>query len=1116
MHYPAKGCIVMQEGFVKMGWTGRMNGRTAALLAGLSTVACGLPAGAQNPKEMQSLLATLPPATRTTVERLGELNRLQADQWHYHVGDLPHGEAMSLDDASWPLVQPGSEAPAGAVWYRRVIEVPKSLHGYDLTGASIWFRFVVGSREDVPEIVYINGRRVALGADLEPVVLTQDAKPGERFLVAVKLLATASPKKFARAMLRVDYAPNRPNPGDLRSELLSADVLIPSLSQHPDADQATLAKAVAAVDLHALDAGDQARFDTSLRKAQEQMDTLRPMLQQATFHETGNAHIDAAWLWPRSETVDVVHRTFGTAAQLLEEYPQATFTQSAAQYNEWMADKYPDLNNLIKQDIKAGRWEVVGGMWVEPDLNLPGGESTVRSILLGKRYYEKEYGVDVHIGWNPDSFGYNWQLPQIYKRSGIDTFVTQKMAWNDTNQLPLKLFWWESPDGSKVLTYFPHGYGNQTLDPVRLSLDLATARKRSPGLDEMMDLFGVSDHGGGPTRAMLDQGMHWADGDKPVPKMEFGTAGAFFSKVQGEIAPDSKTWNYRTIAQGYTYPAAPAAGQISIPTWDDELYLEFHRGVYTSQATQKRNLRHSEVEALDAEKYASLAWLDGDSYPNAELTDAWEKITFNDFHDLAAGSGIAVIYRDADKDFATVRRETDAISDASLKTLDAHVDTAGPGGVPVLVWNPLAWERTGPVTVSVQMPKAASAVSVVDDRGKVLPSEVLQANAATQTFLLQIEAAHVPAMGYTVLHVVPGEKHFDSDLKAEGLTLQNSDLRLTVDPKTGCITSLYDKRDQFETLAAGACGNQLQAFVNNPKEYDAWNINPDAFNHPMPIDGVDSVQLIDHTGLQGVIRIQRHWQGSTFTQNISLATGADHAVVSTDVQWHEKHIFLKAAFPLAATSPQATFEIPYGAIERPTTRNNSFEKAKFEVPALRWADEGDGQHGFSLINDSKFGYDVIGNLLRLSVLRSPTYPDPHADQGPQHFRYELYPHAGDWKHALTVQHGYDFNYPLQAMQVDAHTGPLPASYSFASVSSPTVILTAMKKAEDSDALILRMYESAGKAETVKVKLPPGATGVERTNLMEQAQEGTVPVTDNVATVEIKPWEIVTLKVDYKR
>ena len=288
------------------------------------------------------------------------------------------------------------------------------------------------------------------------------------------------------------------------------------------------------------------------RHAHEKLEALEPLLQQPTFHLTGNSHIDAAWLWPWTETVDVVKRTFGTALQLMYEYPHYTYTQSAAQYNEWMADKYPDMNAEIAQRIKEGRWEIVGGMWVEPDLNMPDGESLVRQLLVGKRWYKQAYGVDVRIGWNPDSFGYTWQLPQIYKKSGVDYFVTQKMTWNDTNQLPFKLFWWESPDGSKVLTYFPHDYANTNLNPVASSDDLAQARERAPGMTDMMDLYGIGDHGGGPTRAMLDQGFHWAAPGHITPKYQFGTAQTYFSSVEKEIAPNSPTWNYQSIAKGYT------------------------------------------------------------------------------------------------------------------------------------------------------------------------------------------------------------------------------------------------------------------------------------------------------------------------------------------------------------------------------------------------------------------------------------------------------------------------------------------------------------------------------------------------------------------------------------
>jgi alpha-mannosidase len=353
------------------------------------------------------------------------------------------------------------------------------------------------------------------------------------------------------------------------------------------------------------------------------------------------------------------------------------------------------------------------------------------------------------------------------------------------------------------------------------------------------------------------------------------------------------------------------------------MYLEYHRGVYTTQAAHKRNLREAPEWTLDAEKLASLAWLDGDAYPNGQLTDAWKKITFNDFHDLAAGSGIGVIYKDAQKDFDTVRLETNKISDNALRTLDARVDTMG-AGVPVLVFNPLAWERSGLVTVKVQMPQAAEDALVLDANGHVLPSEVRYTNPETHYFELLVDAAKVPSLGYEVLHVVPGKRAFPGDVEVSGLTMENAALRVTVDPATGCITSLFDKKTNFESIAVGGCGNELQLYHDLPKNYDAWNIDPGTYDKPpVKSDTADSVELVERNSTRAVIRVIRRSQNSKFVQRIILTTGSDEVVVENDVDWHETHELLKAAFPLAASSAKATYEIPFGTIERPTTRNNS-------------------------------------------------------------------------------------------------------------------------------------------------------------------------------------------------
>ena len=1065
---------------------------------------------AQAAKMTAESLANLSPDSRAVLERLSALHELPDGAWKLHAGDLAHGEAVGLDESSWQSIAIGAKAPNDAVWFRQTIQVPDTLSGYDLTGARISFQFHAQANGPMPQIIYFNGRRIAMGDDLEPIVLFDSAHPGDKITVAVKLLHTVDTKTFKGATLGIEFPESRPNPDDLRLEFLSAALLVPSLSQNDAAQMATLNGVIKAVDTAALDGHDQAKFDASLKSAHAKLDGLKPLLEQAEFHLTGNAHIDAAWLWPWTETVDVVKRTYGTALQLMYEYPQYTFTQSAAAYNEWLADKYPDMNADIMRRIKEGRWEIVGGMWVEPDLNMPDGESLVRQLLVGKRWYKQNYGVDVRIGWNPDSFGYTWQLPQIYKKSGVDYFVTQKMTWNDTNQLPFKLFWWESPDGSKVLAYFPHDYVNLSMSPTRLSGDLTAAREKSPGMTEMLDLYGIGDHGGGPTRAILDEGFHWAAPGHITPKYEFGSAQSFFSSVEKQIAPDSKEWNYQSIAKGYTPPAA-IAGKVDIPTWKSELYFEYHRGVMTTQANHKRNMRESEEQVINAEKWSSLAWLDGKSYPAAEITEDWKKVLFNQFHDLAAGSGIGVIYRDAQKDYDVVRWSTNEISAAALAKVDETINTAG-NGIPVIVYNPLGWERSGEVVVHAQggKPGVASGAQVVESK----------TDEKTGVSDLKLHVLKVPALGYKVVWVgAGGPAKQGGESSAEGkeagnsITLENGTFRLAVDKQSGCITSLFDKKTNFETLASGTCGNQLQFFKDTPKEYDAWNIDPGTLDvAPSVIDHADSVELVKAD--EPSICVTRHWQGSKFVQTFSLSANGDQVNVDNEIDWHERHILLKAAFPLAATGPFATYEIPYGSIDRPTTRNNSWEKAQFEVPAMRWADLGDGKHGLSVINDTKFGYDAVGNMLRLTLLRSPTWPDAEADQGHHHIRYALYPHTGTWKDALTVRHGYEFNYPLTAVATTAHPGSLPASHSYASVAPENVALTAVKKAEDAKGLIFRAYEWAGKDSTAEFHVPAGAMGATVSNMMETPEGSPLTVIGDVVKVPIHPYEILTIRVDY--
>jgi alpha-mannosidase len=810
------------------------------------------------------------------------------------------------------------------------------------------------------------------------------------------------------------------------------------------------------------------------------------------------------------------------------EYPEYTYTQSAAAYNEWIADKYPEMNAEIARRIKEGRWEIVGGMWVEPDLNMPDGESLVRQILVGKRWFKQQYGVDTRIGWNPDSFGYTWQLPQIYKKSGIDYFVTQKMAWCDTNQLPFKFFWWESPDGSKVLTYFPHDYANDNLNLVRLARDFTIAQKQATGLPGIMDLYGVGDHGGGPTRAILDEGFHWEQPGHVTPKIEFGTAQSYFSLLEYQIAPDSPAWNYKSIAKGYTPPPA-VPGKVNIPTWKSELYFEYHRGVMTTQANHKRNMREAEVEVLNAEKWASLAWvLAGRAYPSPELTEDWKKVLFNQFHDLAAGSGIGAIYKDAQKDYDVVRWSTNEISSGALESVIDQIDTRLKrldNAQSVVVFNPLGWQRDGTVHLSIPVEgDQEGRTFLVIGNNELIDLDHINWNTTAHRADIDFSVHHLPAMGYTTYHIGIATQVADKQAvvppigpvvsSKSVLSLQHGSIKLDIDAVTGCITSLIESKSGTELLDRGKCGNQLQFFKDTPKDYDAWNVDPGTFDvKPMTIDKLDSVEKIEYDA----IRITSHFQNSKFVQTIRLE--GDIVDIDNEIDWHESHVLLKAAFPLTASGPFATYEIPYGTIDRATTRNNSWEQAQFEVAAMRWADLGgigsDGkQHGLSILNQSKYGYDAVGNVLRLTLLRSPKWPDAEADMGHHHFHYALYPHAGTWKDALTVRHGYEYNYPLTAVVTTAHPGSLPASHSFASVTPENVVLTAVKKAEDANGLIFRVYEWAGKETTAEFHVPPGATSATVTNLMETPEGAPLAVIGDVVKTPIHPYEILTIRVDY--
>src|SRR5581483_7858589 len=538
----------------------------------------------------------------------------------------------------------------------------------------------------------------------------------------------------------------------------------------------------------------------------------------------------------------------------------------------------------------------------------------------------------------------------------------------------------------------------------------------------------------------------------------------------------------------------------------------------------KKRIRFTEEALENGEKFASVATLFGSPYPQHAMNEAWKELLLDQFHDIMPGSGIGTNYLEAGRRLDLARRVGNDVEKKGMKEIAANIDTRGEG-VPVIVWNPLNWERSGVVETEILATSCETAphgceASVRDAAGKFTDAQIVPHPDTRSTLTIRFFADDIPPLGYKVYYLGNFNAMRRGRVFVRPGHIENQYLSATVDMNTGCITSLIEKKTNQETVAKGGCANLLQMFVDKPKHWDAWNIDADFEKQKWDLTQADEVKLIESGPLRAVIRVKKHFQDSQFVQDITLEAGSPRLDVHMSADWHEKHILMKVAFPVNAVNTKATFEIPYGSIERPTTRNTPEEKAKFEVPALQWADYSQQDRGVSVLNNCKYGYDAKNdtpyNLLRLSLLRSPEWPDPTADQGHHEFTYSFYPHAGTWKDAMTVRQGYELNYPMTAMQEPVHAGPLPASYSFVKIDAPNVVLTAVKKAEDDSGLLIRYYEWAGKEGDVRIDLPQAAATAEETNLMEKTDHSlALADAGKSVTVPTKPYEIKTVKVTFK-
>jgi alpha-mannosidase len=804
----------------------------------------------------------------------------------------------------------------------------------------------------------------------------------------------------------------------------------------------------------------------------------------------GHTHIDVAWLWTLAQTREKTARSFSTVLNLMKQYPQYVFMSSQPQLYQYIKEDHPEIYNEIKKMVAEGRWEPDGAMWLEADCNLTSGESLVRQIIYGKRFFKEEFGVDSKMLWLPDVFGYSAALPQILKKSGIDYFMTTKISWNEYNKMPYDTFLWKGMDGSVVLTHFistrsyeknPEKIGWTTYNGEISPNQVMGCWQRYQHKDltnEVLNCFGYGDGGGGATKEMLENAIRLEKGIPGCPKVKIGKAIDFFKRM------DSKIRNNRKL-----------------PKWVGELYLEYHRGTYTSIARNKKYNRKTEFLNIDAELFSTInSKLDSNSgYPQEKLNDCWRTTLLNQFHDIIPGSSIKEVYEDSKRDYERINKIGNTIIEASTNNISSRLKLLTTS---VVVFNQLSFGRSD--IVSFKLPENWIGVSVYDGETLLESQETYDGN-------IIFYASEVPSKGYKAFSLKPSERKLNEE-KLNTKVLENNFYRLEFDENYN-LASVFDKVNIREVIKPGEKGNVLQAFEDKPHNFDAWDINIYYQEKMWEINDLEKAELIETGPVRTVLEIRRRFLDSTIVQKICLYNKMGRIDFKTWIDWKEKQILMKAAFPVDIHSDKATYEIQYGNVERPTHWNTSWDYARFEVCAHKWADLSEGGYGVSIINDCKYGHDIKDSNMRLTLIKSAAEPNIDADREIHEFTYALYPHNNDWKEGKVVPMAYNLNCPMFSKVEKAHDGDLPQEFSFIKIDKSNVIIEVVKKAEIGEETIIRLYECHNRRDKVKCSIYKNISKVYECDLLENEIKE-VKVSDNCFDFEIKPYEIKTFKLKF--
>ena len=1032
------------------------------------------------------------PAERKVLDRqiIYRLEKIQAtfnrnhapiDGWEsVETGTQKGPEPIPTD--GWEPFAPGTQWGGYNItrWFRAKATVPESMAGEPV---------VLLANPGADALAYVNGVPAGgLDRNHSEILLLQKAEGGETFDIVLE--AHTTPNMYDDSPMcqfgaSQSIAVRNDQAWSFYWDIAVAHAAVKALPQNTQTSQQLqdlVDWGIKQVELNDVD--DVEAYTENLQDAQEKFRQKLKKFEHSwgmgNITYVGHSHIDTAWLWQIRETKRKCSRTFSTVLSHMEQYPEFIFSQGQPQLYEYVKDNYPTIWKSIKQRVKEGRWEVTGGGWVEQDSNVSGAEALVRQYLYGNRFFRREFGKHTELVWLPDAFGFPVTMPQIWKKAQMKAFGTTKINWSQYNQHPYSMFRWRGLDGSEIFSYMPPGSYNANPHPASILSDWDSFKQKDM-CDDLPVTFGHGDGGGGPTRQQIENVTRMKD-LAGFPKCSIGTLEETVAKMMKNVDWDD------------------------LPVYNDELYLELHRACQTTQARTKRNNRKGELLFRDTEFLSGVAMLDGFAYPQDAIYDLWKPFLCNQFHDILPGSSIREVYADADEDYAHILGNLTKLRETALKANAAKVNTAGEG-TPVVVTNTLGWDRDD--VASAPLPNGKDDVSVLNPAGDPVPSQVVTNVDGSKELLF--EAKSVPSMGHAVYRMVDGTvSKTKSTIKVARQRLEN-DFFVVHLTRNGAVRQIVDKRSNRNVVPKGSVANDLQLFEDRPHAHDAWDVDYNIDENRWSMDDVVSITVMERGPVRGVVRVVKKTDKSTLTQDITVWSTVPRVDFVTSVEWNEKYRLLKAAFPVDVLSRTATYEIQYGAIERPTHHSNERDRAKFEVPGHRWIDLSEGDYGVSLLNDCKYGFDTYQNTMRISLLRSAVRPDPKADEGHHDFTYSVYPHAGTWREAQTVHRAYELNAPLLARVETAHEGDLDAVQGLVCADNPRVVIDCIKKAEDSDDLIVRLYEAYGTRGEVKLTFGRTPVRVAECDLMEE-NEMSLSVDDSAVSFEVKPWEIRTFKV----